>query len=344
MGKKNIASSVISRVSEKGNERQQLSRADANQLPQTDHLSRREEELKRTQEIYRSFERLIDPDDAQPWALHNRLYELLTPENCADLINSLRELGGQQEAAVVRERKDRNEGEPRYEIIAGVRRFFAVKYLREQERRDIKYWIDIRELTDEQAFLLSDQENRVRNDLSEYERARDYAKACDQIYEGNKKVMAQKLGLSEAWLGRLITLGKMPDEIVDAFGPLRIRVEHIREIKPLAWERDWTLTSAGEQILERAREIAEEQAARRKEGKAEKPPAEVKKALLLAAGLGSEGREEIVAHTSSGKVGARVKSISSYRMMIQVNRREVRSADDFKQVMETLEEKFFNRE
>ena len=60
--------------------------------------------------------------------------------------------------------------------------------------------IEVRELTDEEAFRLADIENRDRRDISDYERAVDYAEACQFYYGGHQGRMAERLEVSNAWL------------------------------------------------------------------------------------------------------------------------------------------------
>ena len=91
-----------------------------------------------------------------------------------------------------------------------------------------------RELTDEEAFRLADIENRDREDISDYERARDYAQAVEHYYDGKQKRMAERLEISEGWLSRYLQLAKLPDEVVAAFASIRdLHEVHARTLKPL---------------------------------------------------------------------------------------------------------------
>ena len=150
------------------------------------------------------------------WEGHNRAYGLLTPENCRDLIDSIRAQGRQEFPAIVRRREGQGEG-PRYEVICGARRHFAISWLRANTYPQFRYLIELRDLTDEEAFRLADLENRDREDLSDYERARDYARALKLYYGGKQKAMAARLEVSEAWLSRYLNLAKLPEAVVAAF-------------------------------------------------------------------------------------------------------------------------------
>ncbi len=173
----------------------------------------------------------VDPDECRMWARHNRDYALLNEETCRDLIDGIRAQGRQEFPAIVRRLQD---GPHRYEVVCGARRHFAVSWLRANNYPQFKYLIELRDLTDEQAFRLADIENRDRDDISDFERARDYADAIGRYYGGKQKAMAERLEVSEGWLSRYLYLARLPEEIVDAFPSIReLRELHARSLKPL---------------------------------------------------------------------------------------------------------------
>ena len=152
--------------------------------------------------------------------------------SCADLLESLRAQGEQEFPAIVR----RVEDDPAfdYEVISGARRHWSVSYLRNVEHREIRYLIEERELSDEQAFRLADVENRARQDISDYERALDYRHAVETFYGGVAQRMAERLEVPKAWLSRFLDLGKLPTDVVEAFGdPRQLKERHARTLKPL---------------------------------------------------------------------------------------------------------------
>lgn len=203
----------------------------------------------------------VDPATCRMWERHNRDYSLLTEDNCRDLIDGIRAQGRQEFPAVVRRVQG---GSHQYEVICGARRHFAISWLQDHNYTQFRYLIEVRDLTDEEAFRLADIENRERDDISDYERARDYAEAIDLYYGGRQKAMADRLEVSEPWLSRYLELARLPDEVVAAFPSIRdIRESHARTLKPL-------LSNTREQsaILEEARKIAAEQASAR-EGQGE---------------------------------------------------------------------------
>ncbi|MEO1042455.1 MAG: ParB/RepB/Spo0J family partition protein [Pseudomonadota bacterium] len=197
--------------------------------------------------------RLVDPAECRMWDGHNRLYDLLTPESCSDLIKSIKAVGRQEMPAIVR---PLNEGPHAYEVICGARRHFAVSHLRRTEhRQDILYLVDIRDITDEEAFRLSDLENREREDISDFERSRDYGRALDAYYDGNRALMAERIGVDRTWLSRYLRIGELPEDILRAYGDIRdIGIRHAAELSPLL------SSEAATPILLKARSLAEARA------------------------------------------------------------------------------------
>lgn len=175
---------------------------------------------------------LVDPARCRIWDRHNRDYGALSETRCADLIESIKAQGRQEVPAIVR----RITGDPDYdfEVICGARRHWTVTWLRAHNYPDIRYLVEIRKLTDEQAFRIADIENRAREDLSDVERARDYLRALDLYYEGKQKSMAERLNQSEAWLSRYLDLARLPEAVVVAFAdPFELKISHIGMLKPI---------------------------------------------------------------------------------------------------------------
>jgi ParB family chromosome partitioning protein len=120
----------------------------------------------------------IDPSMARVWSRHHRNPAALNEHNCTDLISSFRARGYQEMPAIVREVSD-NPRQP-YEIICGVRRHWAASWLRSHGSPDFMFLVEVRTLSDEEAFLISDLDSRTRRDISDYERACDYARSLAQ--------------------------------------------------------------------------------------------------------------------------------------------------------------------
>jgi ParB family chromosome partitioning protein len=217
--------------------------------------------------------RWVEPAECRMWAQHNRAYDLLTEDNCRDLIDGIRAQGRQEFPAIVRKTGDPDQP---YEVVCGARRHFAVSWLQANNYPQFKYLVEVRDLTDEEAFRLSDIENRDREDISDYERAMDYADAIERYYGGRQRAMAERLEVSESWLSRFLQLSKLPKEVVNAFPSIRdIRERAVRDLKPLM------ATHATKQLLiSEALEIAEVQNIARNGQGAFVDPNEVMRRLL----------------------------------------------------------------
>lgn len=199
----------------------------------------------------------VDPARCRPWRMHNRDLDHLTEETCRDLIDSFLSAKKQRIPAIVRRLKDEPDYE--YEIIAGVRRWWTVRWLRDHHHPEYDYLVTIQNVTDEEAFRVSDVENRSRKDISDWERAKEYTVALAEFYDGSQSQMAAHLHLSRSWLSRLLDVARLPEELVTAFSDTHdITVRVARDIKPLAGD-----VKAFAKMREEAERIAEQ---RTKEG------------------------------------------------------------------------------
>jgi|GEM_PF-355670 len=249
---------------------------------------------------------LIDPKRARMWVAHNRDYELLDEERCADLIESFIAQGRQEVPAIVRRVKD-NSGYD-FEVICGARRHWTVSWLRANNYPDFKFLVEVRDLSDEEAFRLADLENRSRQDLSDFERAKDYLKALTTYYGSKQKTMAQRLNVTESWLSRYLDLARLPQEIVKAFAsPHDLKIKHITNLKPLIKKEE-----SREQAFTAAKEIAKNQKTLMLDG-AGMPAADVIRALTLSiadkASVGTGKIERSMISAQKGEVVYRFEDL-----------------------------------
>ena len=174
----------------------------------------------------------VDPSRCRLWSEHNRDYAALDEIRCGDLIESFKAQGRQEVPAIVR--RVRGVPDVDFEIICGARRHWTVTWLRAHNYSEFRLLVEVRDLTDEEAFRISDLENRTREDLSDIERARDYLKALDRHYGARQKDMARRLNVSEAWLSRYLDLARLPVDLVAAFSdPHELKIKHVTQLKPL---------------------------------------------------------------------------------------------------------------
>ena len=217
---------------------------------------------------------LVDPARCRMWHGHNRDYAGLSEERCRDLIDSLKAQGKQEVPALVRRIRDDPDFD--FEVISGARRHWSVSWLRSHNYPDFRFLVEIRELTDEEAFRLSDIENRAREDISDFERARDYLRALDAYYGGKQQDMAERINVSTSWLSRYLDLARLPAEVTGAFAsPHDLGIKHVTQIKPLLKPED-----RRDRVFAEGRRIAE---ARKRGDDVARAPADVVRMLAAAA-------------------------------------------------------------
>ncbi len=232
-------------------------------------------ELAAGQTLTREHE-LVDPAVCRIWEFHNRDYAALSEAGCADLIESFRAQGRQEVPAIVR----RVLGDPtcQFEVICGARRHWTASWLRQHGMPSFKFLVEPRELTDEEAFRIADLENRSRQDLSDVERARDYAGALTRYYAGNQARMAERLSVSQSWLSRYLDLAGFPAIVIEAFGSLHaVKISHAATLAPLLRH-----PLSQQAVLAEAQALAAEQGERAETRQAALPAATVVKRLQQA--------------------------------------------------------------
>lgn len=196
----------------------------------------------------------VEPSKCRPWRLHNRDLGHLSEDSCRDLIDSFLSAKKQRIPAIVRRLK--GDAEHEYEIIAGVRRWWTVGWLRANHHPEYDYLVTVQNVSDEEAFRISDVENRSRKDISDWERAKEYTLALAEFYDGSQSQMAEHLNLSQSWLSRLLDVARLPMELVAAFSDEHdITVRVARDIKPLTGD-----AKALVKLREEAVRIADERA------------------------------------------------------------------------------------
>lgn len=197
-------------------------------------------------EVRQVTELRLDPARCRIWPGNGRAYAELSETRCRDLIDSLIAEGGQKVPAVVRRIVNR---EYEYEVLAGTRRHWSISWLRTHNYPDMVFVAQVVELDDEAAFRLADIENRARADLSDLERARNYAHALEAHYGGVQARMAERLKLSKGWLSKLLTMATLPDEIVAAFpdmASIPVRGGYALAVKASGPERELLINTAVE--------------------------------------------------------------------------------------------------
>ncbi len=219
----------------------------------------------------------LDPKRCRIWSGNARDYAALTYDRCRDLIDSMIAEAGQKVPALVRKLK--NDPDHDYEVIYGTRRHWATSWLRANNYPDFLFLAEVRELDDEAAFRLADLENRARADITEYERARNYAAALPLHYDGKQAKMAERLNISKASLSKMIAFANINDRIMAAFalpGELSLRQGY-------ALAQAISSLGADARVLRAAEALTQENAALLAAGKGGLPTASTLARLLQAA-------------------------------------------------------------
>lgn len=161
---------------------------------------------------------LVNSFNCRMWEMHDRLGEEVTVQSSASLIESFRK-HGQKQAVLGRKLS----GDPNYEVelIYGARRLFAARHL------GMQILVDVRDGLDDRAALVEmDIENRVRKDISPYERGMSYKRWLREGHFNSQSEIAKCLGISEAQISRVLRFADLPTAVVQAFeSPQDIREE-----------------------------------------------------------------------------------------------------------------------
>ena len=257
---------------------------------------------------------LLNPDRVRVWPGNERAYEHLSEENCRELIDSLIAEGGQKVPAVVRKVEDDPEHD--YEVIAGTRRHWSISWLRRNSYPEIQFLAQVVTLDDEAAFRLADIENRARKDVSDLERARNYAAALVTHYDGHLTRMAERLKLSKGWLSKMIRVASLPDEVIAAFSsPTEV------QLKPAyALAQSMADDQNAKAIVEEAGRIAKEQDRLRDEASSPLNASEVMQRLLNATQESSVLSQPIEMVGTDGRAIVSVKSVGRSGITLRIRR------------------------
>jgi ParB family transcriptional regulator, chromosome partitioning protein len=157
----------------------------------------------------------VNPFRCRMWDLHDRLDQLVSEESCRAEISSFR-VHGQLIPALGRAL--RNDAHHDVELICGARRLFIARHL------NIALTVEVRDLSDREAIIARDIENRQRRDVSPYERGMFFTRCLRGGHFSSQEELASVLGISQSQVSRLLKLARLPTVIVNAFeNPLEIR-------------------------------------------------------------------------------------------------------------------------
>jgi ParB family chromosome partitioning protein len=156
----------------------------------------------------------IDPFRTRMWLLHDRCGEHVNEGTCRALIESFTKYG---QLVPALGRVLRGDPDHDVELIYGARRLFVARHL------NMPLLAELRDVSDREALISMDIENRQRTDISPYERAMSYARWLNGGHFGSQDEIARALKISSSRVSRQLRLAKLPSVILNAFAsPLEI--------------------------------------------------------------------------------------------------------------------------
>ena len=151
----------------------------------------------------------ISPFRCRMWDYHDRLETQLNEQRCRAEIDSIARHG---QLVPVLGRRLSNDPDYDVELIFGSRRLFVARHLNMPLR------VELRELGDREALAAMDIENRLRQDISPYERGVSYARWLRAGHFKSQDDIARALRVSGSQVSRLLKLAHLPAIVIDAFG------------------------------------------------------------------------------------------------------------------------------
>jgi ParB family chromosome partitioning protein len=142
------------------------------------------------------------------WAFHDRIESQTTEQSCKAEIESFLKHG--QLVPVLGRRL---QADPDYdiELVYGSRRLFVARHTNK------KLLVEVRDVSDRDAIIAMDIENRQRADISPYERGMSYARWVRSGHFASQEDLARALSVSASQVSRLLRLSRLPPVIVNAF-------------------------------------------------------------------------------------------------------------------------------
>jgi ParB/RepB/Spo0J family partition protein len=219
----------------------------------------------------------FSPFRCRMWEFHDRLEETITEVSCRAEIASF--LSNGQQTPVLGRSLPRD---PDYdvELIYGARRLFVARHL------NVPLKVELRTLTDREAIIAMDIENRQRKDISAYERGLSFTRWMQSKHFKSQDEIAKALEISASQVSRLIKVSRLPSVVVGAFpNPAELRESWGLELYEACQD-----TSKRRQVVERARAIVRDPG--------NSTPESVYEKLMFGqkrrSGRGSRNQDEIV--------------------------------------------------
>lgn len=180
---------------------------------------------------------MLDPKDVQLSPLANRIENAYLTAEFKELKEDIARTGGNVQAICVVKRDN-----GKYMLIFGHRRLRACRDLGLKVKA-----LEVTELVDDETlFLLMHSENMSRVNPSAYEQGLWFANVLERGIYPSARALAEKAGISHAWVNKAIMTAKLPDEVVKCFvSPIDITSKAAEKItEALEKDRDGVLLRA----------------------------------------------------------------------------------------------------
>ena len=151
---------------------------------------------------------IMNPFRCRMWEHHDRLDSGVNEKTCKAEIESFLKHG-----QLVQVLGRPLHGDPSHdiELIFGARRLFVAQHLNCPLR------VEVRNLTDMEAVIAMDLENRQRKEISPYEQGQCYSRWLRTKFFNSQDDIARTLKVSTSQVSRLLKLARLPAVIVGAF-------------------------------------------------------------------------------------------------------------------------------
>ena len=157
----------------------------------------------------------VDPRRCRMWKLHDRIEHHVNEDTCRSEIESFLKHG---QLVPTLGRTLGADPDHDIELIYGARRLFIARHIGKP------LLVELLEISDKEAIVAMDIENRQRTDISPYERGLGYARWLRSGYFHSQEDMARALRVSCSQVSRLLKLSRLPSVVTNAFAtPLDIR-------------------------------------------------------------------------------------------------------------------------
>jgi ParB family chromosome partitioning protein len=143
------------------------------------------------------------------WELHDRIETTVTESSCRAEIDSIRRYG---QLVPALGRRLRDDADYDIELIYGARRLFVARHLMKE------LLVEVRDISDREALVAMDLENRQRVDISPYERGVSYSRWLREKHFASQDDISRALRISASQVSRLLRIARLPAVIVSAFG------------------------------------------------------------------------------------------------------------------------------